>query len=234
MGVSLLGWVLAALATATAGAFGLLARAQRGARSRLEAELGETQRALEAQRGEQAKRARSFEERGKELGELRRRLDKTRRRAFDARATSGSLEERIAELEQALERRDEQARASARALEAAREALAARDRELVQAREQLADAATAPDPAEDGARRHQMLEAELRDLTRKLRDAERETARYRSRERTHRRLYLVIKGELDAARDRLAALGSPVAPASHPDTGREQGPPEEGPVAGGV
>ncbi len=60
------------------------------------------------------------------------------------------------------------------------------------------------------------LEAELRDLAQKLMEAERETTRYRSRERTHRRLYIVIKGELDVARDRLAALGAPASEPPHP------------------
>jgi len=43
--------------------------------------------------------------------------------------------------------------------------------------------------------------------------------RYRQRERTHRRLYMVIRGELDAAKDRIRTLtGAPPGEAfSEPD-----------------
>ena len=46
----------------------------------------------------------------------------------------------------------------------------------------------------------------MRRLTGQLRDVERDAQRYRQRERTHRRLYLVIRGELGAAQDRIRQL----------------------------
>jgi chromosome segregation ATPase len=226
MGASVLGWVLAVVAVLVAGLAGWWARSQGSARARLEEELGDSRTSLAEARARLEKRSRAFEERGKELGELRRRLDKTRRRAFDARESTGSLEGRIAELEQSLTRREQQAREATVAVDSLREQLARREAEAAGL---LAQAAAAPPPAdpEEQARRTAQvatLEAELLDLTRKLQEAERETARFRSRERTHRRLYIVIKGELDAARDRLAALGAPVPGAPHP-------PPDEEPQA---
>jgi len=46
----------------------------------------------------------------------------------------------------------------------------------------------------------------VRRLSAQLRDLERDAMRYRQRERTHRRLYLVIRGELGAAQDRIRQL----------------------------
>jgi chromosome segregation ATPase len=226
MGASVLGWVLAVVAVLVAGLAGWWARSQGSARARLEEELGDSRTSLAEARARLEKRSRAFEERGKELGELRRRLDKTRRRAFDARESTGSLEGRIAELEQSLTRREQQAREATVALDSLREQLVRREAEAAGLREQAAAAPPPVDPEEQARRTAQVatLEAELLDLTRKLQEAERETARFRSRERTHRRLYIVIKGELDAARDRLAALGAPVPEAPHP-------PPDEEPQA---
>lgn len=204
-----LGWVVALLASLTAGVVVWWARAQRNGRSVLEGQLGGVRAQLSDAQAQLAKRSRALAERRKELGELRRRLDKTRRRAFDARESTGSLEERVQELQRGLSRREQQARQAAMVLESAREQLSSREQEIARLHEQLATARPRSDPEEQarGSQRVATLEAELSDLTRKLRDAERETARYRSRERTHRRLYLVIRGELEIARDRLAALG---------------------------
>ena len=49
-------------------------------------------------------------------------------------------------------------------------------------------------------------EAEVRRLNGQIREVERDALRYRQRERTHRRLYMVMRGELDAAKDRLRQL----------------------------
>jgi hypothetical protein len=46
----------------------------------------------------------------------------------------------------------------------------------------------------------------VRRLAARVREVEAESARYRQRARTHRRLYMVIRGELDVARDRIRAL----------------------------
>ena len=218
MGAGALGWVLAVLAGLVAGVAVWLGRSQSRQRAALEEELVSQSAEHAEERARLEKRSRSFEERGKELGELRRRLDKTRRRAFDAHESTGSLEGRIAELEGQLTRREQQARDAGLALESVRGALTSRDAEVAQLREQVAAAKPQVDPEVQVrlSGRVATLEAELSDLTRKLKEAERETTRYRSRERTHRRLYIVIKGELDAARDRLAALGAPASEPPHP------------------
>jgi chromosome segregation ATPase len=223
MGADALGWVLAVLAGLAAGLAGWVARSQTQKRATLEEELVAERAQLSEERRKLDKRSRAFEERGKELGELRRRLDKTRRRAFDARESSGSLEGRIAELEGQLARREQQARDAGLALESVRGALTSRDAEVAQLQEQVAAARPQADPEEQVrlSRRVATQEAELRDLTQKVQEAERETTRYRSRERTHRRLYIVIKGELDVARDRLAALGSPASEPPHPPPDEE-------------
>ncbi|RIL03971.1 MAG: hypothetical protein DCC71_14545, partial [Proteobacteria bacterium] len=97
--------------------------------------------------------------------------------------------------------------------------------EAARAAEQRAEAAREPrvDPdAHRGlAHRADAAEEEVRRLQGQLRELERESMRYRQRERTHRRLYMVIRGELDAAKDRIRHLtGAPPGEAfSEPEVG---------------
>jgi hypothetical protein len=67
-----------------------------------------------------------------------------------------------------------------------------------------------PDEHRGLAHRADAAEEEVRRLNARIRDVERDAMRFRQRERTHRRLYLVIRGELGAAQDRIRHLsGAP-------------------------
>jgi hypothetical protein len=63
-----------------------------------------------------------------------------------------------------------------------------------------------PEEHRGQAQRLEAAEEEVRRLGAQIRDVERDAMRYRQRERTHRRLYLVIRGELGAAQDRIRQL----------------------------
>jgi hypothetical protein len=76
-----------------------------------------------------------------------------------------------------------------------------------------------PDEHRTLAHRADAAEEEVRRLNAQIRDVERDALRYRQRERTHRRLYLVIRGELGAAQDRIRQLsgGPPGEAFTEPD-----------------
>jgi DNA repair exonuclease SbcCD ATPase subunit len=206
--VAVTGWILAGVAGAAVALLWVSWRGERQRRAALEAELTEQGDELAGAREQLARRTRDSDERRNELQELRRRLEKTRRRAHETHQASSERESRASELEERAAGREREAAAARLVLEQTRAAL---ERERAQAealRGQLAQAASAPDPQELTrlGERAARAEAELKRLKEELENVDRERSRYRMRERTHRRLYLVIKGELGAARDRLRAL----------------------------
>jgi colicin import membrane protein len=218
--------VTIAAALAGVGLFATAAswRAERGRRAALEREMDALGAELARSREEAAARVHATDQRGRELQELRRKLEKVRRRAHSVREEQAPLAARASELERALVDRGgeiEGVRAELARAELERQRQA---EELARLREALARAEQAPAPAlgeaaalEEERRRAEEAETEVRRLAARVREVEGEAARYRQRARTHRRLYMVIRGELDVARDRIRAL-----------TGR---PPRKGPRA---
>jgi chromosome segregation ATPase len=204
-----LAWMLAGLATAVAAGLALAWRSQRDRCSTLEGEARELRDALEAERAQLQRRARSGEDRTRELKELRARLEKTKKRAFASQEAAAPLQSRIRELEEGLASGERKLRALRLETEHLRQRSQARERETAELRQRLAGLegrSLDPQQAATLTRRVEVAEAEVAALGEKLRLAERETRRYRTRERTHRRLYHVIKGELDVAKDRLRAI----------------------------
>jgi chromosome segregation ATPase len=209
--VTAIGLVALAAAAALFAALGW--RSERSRRAGLERELALLRDELDSLREAAQGRARAGRERGDELGELRRKLEKARKRAFTATEEKAPLEARAAELEAKLRARDLEAarlRGQVALLEAEQERAT---REGARLREQHARAVQAAatvriDPGEHRqlAQRSEAAEQEVRRLAGLLRDSEREAGRYRQRERVQRRAYTVLRGELDVAKDRIRAL----------------------------
>ena len=214
--------LLLALGLAIAAAAAAVAwRGERARRVALESEAEELREAAIAARRDAEAKTEAKRARGDELTELRQRLDKAKRRAFTAQEEKAPLEARIAALETELgdrERetkrlRDDLARLEGEVELASRDKTRLRD-ETQRAVEARDAAARVPrvDPEEQRSLAHRAdaAEEEVRRLNAQLREIERDAMRYRQRERTHRRLYMVIRGELGAAQDRIRQLtGAP-------------------------
>lgn len=214
--------LILAIGLALAAAVAAVAwRSERARRIGLEAEAAELRDAATAARREVEAKADAKRARADELVELRQRLEKAKRRAFAAQEERAPLEARLAALETELgdrERetkrlRDEVARLEGEFEGANRDRTRLRD-EAKRAVEASEAATRAPriDPEEQRSLAHRAdaAEAEVRRLNGLLREIERDAMRYRQRERTHRRLYMVIRGELGAAQDRIRQLtGAP-------------------------
>lgn len=212
---------IALIAGATALGAGFAWRGERVRRGAIEAELAAQAEQQEAHRRATETKAEARRGRETELADLRQRLDKAKRRAFQAQEDKAPLEARIAALETELgdrERETKRLRDDVARLEGEVES-AARDRERFReeatrfaGERDKAARELRVDPEEHRATTHRLeaAEEEVRRLGAQLRDVERDAMRYRQRERTHRRLYMVIRGELGAAKDRIRALtGAP-------------------------
>ena len=194
--------------------------AWRGERTRardLAAELATLRESSEKERAAHEAKSVGQRERGDEVAELRRRLEKAKRRAFTVQEERAPLEARATALETELRDRESECkrlRDDVAKLEgdldgARRDTTRLREEAAlaVQEREKASRVARIdPDEHRGLAHRADAAEDEVRRLTAQLRDVEKDALRYRQRERTHRRLYLVIRGELGAAQDRIRQL----------------------------
>lgn len=209
-------WIAFAVAAVAATAAIAQWRSAAAALARRVGELEETQTELCALRDASAKRERRRDDQNNELRDLRKRLDKTKRRAFESQAELEPLKRELAGLRTELATKTralaESGEATARAEAVATQAEAARDRaraELAQAAEAAevaarAESVPAPDPAP--LAELETLRKDLAAQSRRVADAERECARFRQRWRTEQRAYMVIRGELEIAKDRIRAL----------------------------
>jgi chromosome segregation ATPase len=196
-------------------------RGERARRLGFEAELATLRDSITSERSALEQKTTDRRERDGEIAELRRRLDKAKRRAFSAQEEKSPLEARVTAIETELRDRDAECkrlrdevaklegdvdgsrRDAGRLREEASQALQERDK---------AARVVRIDPDEHRALSHRAdaAEDEVRRLNAQIRDVERDAMRFRQRERTHRRLYLVIRGELGAAQDRIRQLtGAP-------------------------
>ncbi len=220
------------VAGAAAAGAGIAWRGERARRGAIEREAAALRQSIED--GHRAVEARAESKRGREseLADLRQRLDKAKRRAFAAQEEKAPLEARVAALEtelgdrerEAKRLRDDVARLEGNLEDAGRDRAKLRDdaTRLAGERDKAArELRVDPEEHRSVAHRLEAAEEEVRRLGGQLRDVERDALRYRQRERTHRRLYMVIRGELDAARDRIRTLtGAPPGEAfSEPETG---------------
>lgn len=207
---------LLALAALGVAAAAVLFAAWRGERARCAAAQDQASRVageLETLRRGADAAERAGRGRSDELTELRRKLEKARKRAFAAQQEREPLTARVTELETALADREAAAADLRVRLEGFAEERAGTAQALGRLREELAEARQAAagsriDPREHGSlqQRVEAAETEVRRLQSLLRAAEQEVSRWRQRERVQRRSYTVLRGELEIAKDHLRAL----------------------------
>ena len=210
-------FALLALAVVVAGIAGMAWRGERARRGALEAEVAALRDSIDGEQRALEQKATDRREREGEVAELRKRLEKAKRRAFSAQEEKAPLEVRVAAIEAELRDRDaeckrlrdEVAKLEADVDGARRDTVRLREEasHAVQERDKAARVVRIdPDEHRALAHRADAAEEEVRRLNGQIREVERDALRYRQRERTHRRLYMVIRGELGAAHDRIRQL----------------------------
>jgi len=223
-------FALVGLAVLAAGLGFAAWRGERARRLGLEAELGSLRDSIESERGAVEQKTTDRREREGEVAELRRRLEKAKRRAFSAQEEKAPLEARVTAIETELRDRDAECKRLRDEVAKLEGDVDGARRDTVRLREETAHAVQErekasrvvridPDEHRTLSHRADAAEEEVRRLNAQIRDVERDAMRFRQRERTHRRLYLVIRGELGAAQDRIRQLsgGPPGEPFTEPD-----------------
>jgi hypothetical protein len=210
----MLPWIGMALVGALALVAGLFAASRAQAAAAAGRELESLKAELEATRGRAGKRADGDRKRDEELAELRRRLEKTKRRVSQAREDERQESERIRELEEKVRLAQADARAMHAELQRA-EAEIERLREVPRPKppvvvappppQPVAKEPTPPEPPRDEAlaRRAAAAEAGVLALEEQLVAARVDAERQRRKAAAHDRLYVVLRGELDAKKERL-------------------------------
>jgi len=201
--VQLLPWILAG-AAATA-AFFLFARL-RATAADLETRAAELERIgaeLEAAREQIDRQSATHRRRGEEMAELRRKLDKAKKRgASEPRSGRAGAPSHLQEVERELE-------LARQARDAAREEASGLASELSRLRAQPAPVPPPPVPPEESERitrvEAQRVEAEARagHLAAELAAAHKQVQRLRGKHDTQEQLYAALRGELEAKKDRL-------------------------------
>jgi len=214
----MLAWIALAVGVA-AGLAGLAFGASRAqAIGAATAELARLREELEATRERVTKRVDAERKRDEELAELRRRLEKTKKRASQAREDERQESGRIHELEEKLRLAQADAHAMHGELQRAESDLE-RLREAPRPKPPVVAPAPPPPPAakqpepaapepprdEVLARRAQAAETRALTLEEQLVAARVDAERQRRKVAAHDRLYLALRGELDAKKERLRA-----------------------------
>ncbi|MCG8588448.1 MAG: hypothetical protein MJE66_04085 [Proteobacteria bacterium] len=194
-----LAWIIAGLSLAAVLGLGLRSRA-------LAARLAAVSEALDRVRGERdaaAKQASRNEDerkrRSAETSELRRKLDKVKRRAYQEKTEHADEADRLRDLEAQLEH----ARGESHRLRLELERVRA-DAERPQPAAPSPPPVAAPPPPELTARVEE-LRGRVTQLEGELGGARVEAERWQAKVRTQDKLYLAIRGELAAKKDRLRA-----------------------------
>jgi hypothetical protein len=202
---------LAAGVVALIAALFAASRAQAGATAARE--LSQLREELEATRGKATKRSDLDKRRDEELAELRRRLEKTKRRASQARDDERQESERIRDLDEKVRLAQADARAMRAELQRVEAELArAREAPKPPPRPEPAPAVVVAPPApvasppdEALLRRAESAEARVLGLEDALVVARVDAERQRRKVAAQDRLYLAMRGELDAKKERLRA-----------------------------
>jgi chromosome segregation ATPase len=188
--------------------FYLRLRAESTRAAGLAAEVESRRKDLEAARVELAQRAANAQHRGSEVGELRRKLEKTKRRAAREREERGGDPDRIRELEEILQ--GEKTAAAAMRAELSRvraESAAIRVAVTPEPPASPAPAAADRERIEELERKLETAEKALEERDQKLSvaaaAAKKETSRLRGKLQTQESVYTQLRGELEAKKDRL-------------------------------
>jgi chromosome segregation ATPase len=208
---ALIGWILAICAAVAAVA---LAFARRALAAR--AQSAESQ--LETLRADLAALDKRFEERtaeirrrGEELGELKRRFEKVKKRAAQDREAHGGEDERRSRLEEDLALRTAEVRDVRAELERTQAELVQLSTEVGRLRERPPQRVEVPSPGDanklrDLERERESADAALEKQRKAIADVEARNRKLRERLDRHQKLYLVIKGQLEVAKDRIRML----------------------------
>jgi len=211
--ISALLWFACAVAAVGAAAAVAAWRNESGRRRDALREVLRCRSELDAMREDAGRRKQRRAENHHEVGDLRRKLEKAKRRAFQAQERVAPLETELAAVRRELAARDtalgraaqEGTLAEAR-LERANEALEAARAELEAARAPVAPVPPPGDELSELRRTLAQRDAAVDDLAKQVAAAEREAGRYRQRARTQQRLYNVLRLELEVAKDRIREL----------------------------
>ncbi len=207
-------FALLALAVLSAGIGFVAWRGEQHRRRGLEAEVAALRDSIESERGALEQKTTDRREREGEIAELRKRLEKAKRRAFSAQEEKAPLDARVAAIETELRDRDAECKRLRDEVAKLEVEVDGARRDTVRLREETSHAVQErdkaarvvhidPDAHRSLSHRADAAEEEVRRLNAQIRDVERDAMRFRQRERTHRRLYMVIRGELGAAQDRI-------------------------------
>jgi len=223
-------FALVGLAVLIVGIGFVVWRGERVRRLGLEAELAALRDSIDSERSALEQKTTDRRERAGEIAELRQRLEKAKRRAFTAQEEKAPLEARVSAIEVEVRDRDAECKRLRDQVAKLEGDIDGARRDAGRLREQASNAVQErdkasrvvridPDEHRTLAHRADAAEEEVRRLNARIRDVERDALRYRQRERTHRRLYLVIRGELGAAQDRIRQLsgGPPGEAFTEPD-----------------
>jgi len=192
-------WLVAAVAAGGGIAAFLRARSAGLRTSELAEALSQRESELRSVRKRSDRRREDERQRGEERGQLRRKLEKARKRAAEARDERDAERVRACALEQRVSELETDLRDARTGLERARAAAA-----------HAAAPAPPPGPAiaereAEAARRATRAEEGLRDARAELDRAHREVTRLRDRSRTQDKLYTSLRLELEAKKDRVRA-----------------------------
>lgn len=215
MQASAIALVAAVIAGGLAVVFFLSGRAAARERDARAKALEDARRDLEDARRKAAEATDLAGRRGEELESLRKKHGKAKKRAARAEQEKGGRGEREAELAAELAETRQEVKTLREALDRAQAAAAKKpappERPAPEGTAAPAPAKAAPRPEDEGATaketaRADAAETEVAELKRTLAARDHELKKARGRAETSNRVYLVIKGELDVAKDRLRML----------------------------
>jgi len=204
----LLPWVLAGLFLLAAVFFMTRARSEVTSRDARELALAQLERELVASRDQLERASRAQRQKGDELAEMRRKLEKAKKRAAHSLDAKRSEPGRIAELEDALGLAREDLGASREQvleLEAQVSRLRARAQQPQPQPQPAPPPPPDPAPVEGLKQRAEKAEVEAERLGGELTRVREELSRSEAKVETSRKLYLAIRGELGVKKDRLNA-----------------------------
>ncbi|RMG21454.1 MAG: hypothetical protein D6729_00735, partial [Deltaproteobacteria bacterium] len=210
-------YVLAVAAAAVAAVFWLSARSAARERDSALRRADDLEKDLAAARAKAEERGKLLERRTEEVETLRRKLQKAKKRAAGSQEERSREARRIEALEEEVETARQAAAELRSALEAAHEEMESLRRESgrraapgapgearrpQRPRDRLREQSIAEREREKATR----LKKEVDELRRTVVKLKEEVKKHRGRAETNRRIYLVAKGELEAAKDKIASL----------------------------
>ncbi len=201
-----LGWGFAAVAALAAALFFARSRAEQALSRELTSQLAEIREELAVAGRRLEKQKEEHRRRGEDLGDLRKRLDKARRSRGTAREKERAEPARVAELERTIELQAEDLARARTELDRTLGELAVVHAQLERERD---DARKPREQADKAVRELEMklgqVQADSETIAADLETARHELGRWRKRAENLDKVYMVLRGEFELAKDRLRA-----------------------------